>query len=567
MLTRLYRDDLGNTALPSIAILIGLGVFTLGPVAAVLIKSFDMAGPGETFRFGLDAWNGLFSDRKNLSSFFYSFLLTIRVPLGLLLALVIAWLLVRVRIPFARFFEYTFWFAFFLPSLPMVTGWLLLLDANYGLANEGLEYLGLTRLFDIHTAGGIIWVHLATHTVPGMVILITPSIRMIDRALDDAAIVAGASALTIFRRIIAPLAIPALFVAGYAGFIKALESFETEQIIGAPAGIAVYSNRIYNFVNESPPQMSQAMALSSVFLVILITLGVIYQLYLRNRGDSPTSFSGQRHGGSSAYSKRVRIGGTVLIAGFITITIFLPFTMLIAGSFMQLFGFLGLEDPWTTRHWVRVTTSDEFVQSLLATLKLGLGAAVPGTLIFAAIAWALMQMRPLASDIGALLAWLPWAFPGIIIGAGLLELMLFTPGFSMLYGTIYPLIYAILIKELPIAVHMLRVSMDQTNRDLSEAAQLTRASWLTRFWRINLPLNAPAVTVVFLLIFSAAATDISSVVLIAPADTQTLSLMMFKYAFVSEFEAATVMGTIISLIALAVSILAFRMAGRVGFFE
>ena len=150
---------------------------------------------------------------------------------------------------------------------------------------------------------------------------------------------------------------------------------------------------------------------------------------------------------------------------------------------------------------------------------------------------------------------------------GLLEITLFAPGFSVLHGTIYPLIIAILIKELPIGVHMMRVSIDQTNRDLSHAAQLTGAGVLTVFRKIILPINSPALVVVFLLRFSAAVRDIGTIVLLAPPGVQTLSLLTFKYASTSEFESAAVVGTIVALIALVTSMMAYRIASRIGLFR
>jgi len=107
------------------------------------------------------------------------------------------------------------------------------LDQDYGLINSWVEKIGFIDgpLFNIRSAGGIIWAHLTLQTIPIMVILITPTLRMIDRSLDDAAVVAGASSFQTLRQIVLPLVFPALLVAGTASWIKALESFEMEQCL------------------------------------------------------------------------------------------------------------------------------------------------------------------------------------------------------------------------------------------------------------------------------------------------------------------------------------------------
>lgn len=548
--------------------LLAIGIVTLGPVLVILVMSFDISGVGGHYEFGLNGWKYLFTDYENLRTFFYSVALTIRVPIGLIIALLASWLIVRVRVPGGRYFEYLFWFAYFLPALPILTGWILLLDKNYGLINFALIKWGIVdhAIFNIHSAGGIIWAHLTTQTVPILVILLSPALRMIDRSLEDMAIGSGASSSRILWKIITPLVLPTIFVAGSAAGIKAMESFETEQILGRSAGIFVYTNKIYAFVNDDPPRMAEAMGLSVVFLVILVGLGVMYQIYLRKIGSHET-MSGERVQATSSYSATTKWVGTVLLGIYVSVTIILPFIVLIMGSFMQLFGFFDLADPWTTQHWVTVVTGNEFRQASVSTFILGVVAALPGTVLFAGIAWALLHLRSWQRDVASILIWVPWAFPGIILGAAFLEIFLFTPGLSVLYGTIFPLLIAILIKELPIGVHMMRNSIDQTGHDMIESAQMTGARPFHIFHKILLPLNFPALVVVFLLIFGGAVRDIGTIILIAPPNFQTLSIVTFKYASTSNFEAAAVVGTIVALISLVMSMIAYKVASYAGMFK
>jgi ABC-type Fe3+ transport system permease subunit len=128
-----------------------------------------------------------------------------------------------------------------------------------------------------------------------------------------------------------------------------------------------------------------------------------------------------------------------------------------------------------------------------------------------------------------------------------------------------PLVVVLLVKEMPIAVHVLRTAISQTNVDLTDTARLAGASWLTIFWRILLPAIAPALMVVFLLCVGAALRDVSAIILIAPPDLQTLSLLTFSYASVSAFEGAAVTGTILAILSLAVSALTYRFVARIGF--
>ena len=174
-----------------------IGALTLAPVIYVIAASFDVADLGAPYHFGFDGWHDIFRSTRTLTAIGYSFLLVIRVPIALVVAFVIAWLLVRVRLPGHRFIELAFWFGFLLPIFPMMMGWILLLDGHYGLLNLALEKLPFVSgpIFSIYSIPGILWVHLVLTTVPIMVILLTPMLRQLDAGFEEAADMAGASTL------------------------------------------------------------------------------------------------------------------------------------------------------------------------------------------------------------------------------------------------------------------------------------------------------------------------------------------------------------------------------------
>ena len=86
--------------------------------------------------------------------------------IGIGVAFLLAWLLVRVRVPFRGFIELSLWIAYFLPSLPLAISWILLTDPHYGFLNRFLSPLGIT--LDPYTVTGIVWVHLTASTIPMM---------------------------------------------------------------------------------------------------------------------------------------------------------------------------------------------------------------------------------------------------------------------------------------------------------------------------------------------------------------------------------------------------------------
>jgi iron(III) transport system permease protein len=543
-----------------------LATLLLGLVAYVVTASFDTAPFDEPYHFGLAGWRQILANNRTWHSITTSFILAIRVPIAIAIAFIIAWLLTRVRIPGARAIEVLLWFGFVLPSVPMILGWILLLDTHYGLLNQAAKRLPLVGgpLFSIYSIPGILWVHLSLTTVPIMVILLAPAFRQIDAAIEEAADISGGGTVTTLRRIIIPLLLPTVLAAFVAGFIRSLDSFEVEQILGAPANIYVYSTRIYDLINADPPNYPQAMALSTLFLVLLVGLAVFYQLYLNRIGSRATI------GGKGVRTpERTRTwrayAASMLIFLVIGIILFLPLVVLVLGSFTRLYGFFFLPNAWTIAHWVEVFGDQRFARSALTTLLLGLTVGGLGVIAFALIAWVLVRTRIWGRGLLTFLVWLPWGIPGLVLGVTLLSLMLNLPLLNRLYGTIVPLILALIIKELPIGVQLMRNALAQISVELEEAAIMAGGTFTVVFRRITLPLVMPMMLSVFLLVFAGAARDIGTIVLLAAPGTRTLSLLMFDFAASQHLEAAAVVGVLIAALCLITTALAFGIGSRTSF--
>lgn len=551
--------------LAGVAFVAVIAALTLAPVLYVVAASFDVSELGAAFHFGFDGWHDIFTSARTLAAIGYSFLLVIRVPIAIVVAFAISWLLIRIRLPGHRFIELAFWFGFLLPVFPMMMGWILLLDSNYGLLNIALEKLPFVTgpVFSIYSIGGILWVHFAMTTVPIMVILLTPMLRQLDASFEEAADICGASTLMTLRRVTIPLLLPAILTAFVLALIRSLEAFEVERVLGAPVNIDVYATRIYDFVSLEPPLFPQAMALSTLFLAILLPLAIVYQAYLVRSGNRAVVT-----GRGIRLQARPRTwwayAASALIIAYLCFSLLLPLVVLILGSFTKLFGFFSLKGAWTAAHWRDALQDTRFVHAVITSLLLGLSVGVIGTLAFALTAWVLVRTKIWGVRWIGILVWLPWAIPGIVLGLSLLSLILGTPGLAMLYGTIVPLILALIIQQLPIGVQLLRGAIAQVSGQLEEAAKMSGAGFVTIFRHVTLPLIAPMLISVFLLVFAATLKDVSTLVLIAAPGIRTMSLLMFDFTVSGQLEAASVIGVVIAVLCLGVTAISFRFGNAIG---
>ncbi|MDB5794414.1 MAG: hypothetical protein JWR25_793, partial [Noviherbaspirillum sp.] len=550
---------LSADALLGLALLCIIGMLTVAPVVYAILTSFNVAPYSEPYRFGLAGWREVFSSTKTVTAIGYSFLLSIRIPIAIIIAFLMAWLLVRVQIPGKRIIEHALWFGFFLPALPITMGWILLLDKNYGLLNSLAKMLPFVDgpIFSIYSIPGILWVHLTLSTIPVMVILLAPALRQLDSANEEAADMAGARVHTTLFRITIPLIAPALLTAAVAGFIRSLEVFEIEQILGTPSNIFIYATRIYDLISWEPPQINQAMALSALFLGLLLVVAMFYQYMLR-RFSARVAQSAKGMRLQPRLKNWTAYFATGVLTLYVVIGILLPLTVLLLGSFSKLYGFFFIEDAWTLEHWQDVFRDRNFVRASFNSLTLGLLAAGSGTFLYALVAWVLVRRRVFGSELISLFTWLPWAVPGLVLGIALLSLMLSTPALAVFQGTMVPLLIALLIKDMPLGVQMLRSALFQVPGEMEESAAIAGARFPRVFFKIVLPMIAPMLLSVFLLIFVATLRDISTIVLLAGPGTRTLSLVMFEFAQSGRFESAAVIGVIVALLSLLIIGIAFK---------
>lgn len=552
---------MGRRKLVGALLLVAVGVPTVVPVVFVLAHGFSESPLGAPLSPSLAPWERAFGSEQTVRSILTSALLAVRVPLGVGIAAVLAWALVRLDLPGRTLILGALWFSFFLPILPMAMGWNLLADGDNGLLNQLLAKLPFVEgpLLSVSSIPGILWVHLTLSTVPIMTMLISPAISRLDVALEEASDVAGAGLWTTLRRITLPLLVPAILTAFVAGLIKSFEVFEVEQYLGVPAGILVYSTRIYTLVETVPPDYPQAMALSALFLVILLAVAIWYQVVLVRHGRRATL-----GGRSISVRRRPRTwrsyGVSVALFGTIAVTLLLPLGILVAGSFTKLFGFFTLADPWTTAHWSTALSNPAFRAATQNSLVIGLSVGAAGTALYAGLAWLLARHAPWGGPVIATMAWLPWAIPGVLVGIAFLSLSLrYTP---VLMTTLVPMVAVLVVQGLPLGVSMSRSSFEQLSTEMEEQSAVAGAGTFTTFRRITVRLVAPMLVSVFILTFMAALKDISTTVLLGRPGTMTLPLLMFQFSTSGQTETAAVVGVLTALGALLATATVARLGRR-----
>jgi iron(III) transport system permease protein len=194
-------------------------------------------------------------------------------------------------------------------------------------------------------------VHLATTGISLKVMLLTPAFRNLDASLEESSRVAGAGTLRTMMRIIVPVMMPVILVTTILGLIRSLEAFEIELVLGVPIGLHVFSTKIHSFVTHEPPQFPPATALGAFFLLILLSLVAFQRLYIGRRSYVTIT-------GKSFSTRPIALGAwkypAVAFVLLMTLSLtVLPTAFLLLGTFMKLFGFFTIKDPFTLEKLAR----------------------------------------------------------------------------------------------------------------------------------------------------------------------------------------------------------------------
>ena len=520
------------------------------PLLFILTGSFNLAAPGQSARFGFDNWARAFSDTGTIDALWMSFALSItRLIPAMILSVIFAWLIARTDMPGGKFLESICWIAYFVPDFPLVLAWILLLDPNFGLLNSLAKSLPLVdgAAFNPYSFWGIVWVHTSTGGIWFKVMLLAPLFRRLGASLEEAARVAGASTGQMLWRVTLPVMAPMILAVSVLSFIRGLQSFNTELLLGTPAGIYVYSTKIYDYLQREPRAYGEATALGSVFLVVLAVLLYFYWSYLR--GDRKfTVVTGQGYSMLKVKLGRwryVALGGCIV---YVAVMMLLPLAFLIVGSFMRRYGFFQLASPFTLSHWQNLLADPIFLLALKNSLIIAGVTAVGGVLLYSALAYLLVSRRTVTAPLLESFCWMPHVLPGILLSLGLLWLFLATPLRFFLYGTVWGIALALILADSPVTTQAFKAGLLQLGPDLEESARVSGASWSYTYRRILLPLLAPIAAAVGLMNFGSALTSISTPVLLYSHESRPLAILLLEYSFTGELERAAALGLLITVI-------------------
>jgi iron(III) transport system permease protein len=413
-------------------------------------------------------------------------------------------------------------------------------------------------LINVYSMWGMIWVD-ALHYSPMAFLLMTAAFRAMDPALEESAVMSGASMWQVVRKVTLPLVWPAIFATLLILFVRAIESFEVPALLGLPVGIQVFTSAIYQAVHRYPSQIGLASSYA-VTLLLVTTVGVYFQSVLSSRGNKYATMTGKGFRPRQIDLGPWRYLAVAVFLVYFLLIVVLPFAVLVWSSFQKFYSVPSLEavQRMTLEPYRTVLEHPSLWRSVWNSLLLAVGSATLIMLVTSVICWIVVKTRLPGRWLLDNIASLPMVFPGIVLGLSLMILYLYLP--VGVYGTIWILLIAYVTRFLPYGLRYNTTSMLQIHKELEESAAMSGASWTTTFRRIILPLLKPGLVAGWIYIMIVSIRELSSSILLYSPGSEVLSILIWELWENGQYVELSALG-VMFILALFVLVLAAQWVG------
>jgi iron(III) transport system permease protein len=178
-------------------------------------------------------------------------------------------------------------------------------------------------------------------------------------------------------------------------------------------------------------------------------------------------------------------------------------------------------------HFERLFENPLALRSIWNTMEVGIITAVVGGALAFAIGYTVHRTQAHGRRSIDVIATLPVAIPGLVIGVAYLWAWIGLPG--GLYGTIWILALAFIARFMPDTIKALSTSLLQIHRELEEAAWICGKGLLGTIRSIVLPLARPGVIAAMTLLFVLAIRELGSSLFLYTSNTMVMAVLLLDY--------------------------------------
>jgi iron(III) transport system permease protein len=524
-------------------LIVVLGWLTVVPIVRLVVGSLSDAETGD---FTLLNYTRVYSSASTWELLSNSIVFALgSCGVSFVIGTTLAWIIERTDTPLRRFFFTVAIVPIIVPGIVTTIAWLFLLSPQIGWINSmARAAFGIDgALFNVYTLPGMMWVE-GLGASPLVFLLMSAALKSMDPSLEESASVSGANWFATLRKVTLPLMMPTIVSVMLIVFVRVLEGFEVPAVIGLPGRIQVLTSKIYVALAKSPKDEGTAGALATLFILISIG-GILLYRHLTRSADRFATVSGKAYRPRQVQLGKLKYVTLGVLLAYTLVIIVLPMTIMLWMSFQPFITPPTVEGlgRLTLRNYQRMLTFPNVVDATRNSLFLAAGAAIVATGFAAVVAWVTIRGRVRGRAIIDLLAFLPIAVPGIVMGAALVGMYVSFP--IPIYGTIWVLLVAYSTRFFPYGMRAASSSLLQLRRELEEAAEVSGASWLTRFRVIVLPLLRPGLLAGAIYILIVSIRELSSSALLASPKAPVLAVLILEFQEAGNYAAVAALSVLL----------------------
>ena len=526
-----WTDRLAQAILALVAL--ALLAFLAAPLLAILMQALQ--GREEQFVW-FDNFISYAQTPALLGSVWNSLWVSSLVTLIVLpLAFGFAYALTRSCMPFKPLFRGITLIPLLAPSLLSAIS-LIYWFGNQGVLKSWMQGLGFDQIYG---APGIVLAECLSVFPHTLMILVT-ALSLSDARLYEAADAMGTTALRKFFTITLPGAKYGLISAALVTFTLVMTDFGIPKVIGG--NFNVLATDVFKLVIGQ--QDFSRGAVVAILLLAPAVLSFAVDNYVSRRQTAMLTAR------AVPYAPKPSKGYDRLMTLYCMVIAALMLAMLGMAVFASFASFWPYNLSPSLRHYAMGLLDAEVGEAFFNSLKMAAGTAVFGTLLVFCGAYLLEKTKGMDGlrSLVRLLAVLPMAVPGLVLGLG--YIFFFNDPVNPLGGLYHTLALLTLctIVHFYTTGHLTAVTaLKSLDNEFEAVSASLKVPFYKTFWRVTLPLCAPALIDMSRYFFINAMTTISAVVFLYSPETKVASIAILNLDEAGEIGAAAAMAVLIAL--------------------
>ncbi len=451
------------------------------------------------------------------------------------LAFAFAYALTRSCMPFKSLFRGITLIPLLAPSLLSAIS-LIYWFGNQGVLKDWMQGLGIAQIYG---APGILLAECLAVFPHTLMILVT-ALSLSDARLFEAADAMGTSVLRKFLTITLPGAKYGLISAALVTFTLVMTDFGIPKVIGG--NFNVLATDVFKLVIGQQDFAKGAVVAILLLAPAVLTFGVDHYVSRRQTAMLTARAVPYSPKPSPVYDRLM-----TLYCAAIAALVLAMLGMAVFASFASFWPY-NLSPSW--RHYQLGLLDAEVGVAFFNSLTMAAGTAIFGTLLVFVGAYLLEKTKgvELLHSLVRLLAVLPMAVPGLVLGLG--YIFFFNAPTNPLNGLYHSLtlLTVCTIVHFYTTGHLTAVTaLKALDSEFEAVSASLKVPFYKTFWRVTLPVCAPALIDMARYFFINAMTTISAVVFLYSPETKVASIAILNLDEAGEMGAAAAMAVLIGL--------------------